>query len=332
MNTLNILVGVISDFEAWVMPRRFVDRLRAEFPGHQFLEAWDKETVRRLLPESDVAFTPCIDEDVFASARRLRWVQSPAVGVGSLLFPSLVASDVVLTTARGIRARAIAEHVLGVSIALARQLHVAIRHQALHEWAQDLIEGPDRCTVRTLLGARLGIVGLGSIGLEVARIAAPFGLRVSGIRRRADRPLPDGVDEVLPPERLHDLLQQSDIVLLSAPTTASTRHLIGKAELDVVKRGAFLVNIGRGRLIDDEAVIAALRDGRLGGAALDVFVHEPLDPASPYWDLPNVIITPHTSGAMADYWTPLVDLFCDNLRRFEAGRPLRNVADKRAGY
>ena len=329
---MNVLVGVISDFEAWVMPRPFVDRLRAAFPHHTFIEAWDRDTVRRLLPDADVAFTPYVDRDVFESARRLRWVQSPAVGVGSLLFPALVQSDVVLTTARGIRARAIAEHVLGVSIALARQLNVAIRSQAGHEWAQDLIEGPGRCTVRTLLGARIGIVGLGSIGLEVARIAAPFGMRVSGIRRRADEALPDGVEDVLPPERLHDLLARSDIVLLSAPLTSSTRHLIGKPELDVIKRGAFLINIGRGHLVDDEALVAALRDGRVGGAALDVFTHEPLDPHSPYWDLPNVIITPHTSGAMSDYWTPLVDLFCDNLRRFEDNQPLRNVADKHAGY
>jgi phosphoglycerate dehydrogenase-like enzyme len=274
---MNVVVAVISPAPAWVMPRRFVEQLRRDFPQHTFLDAWDRDTLRRLLPEADVAFTPFIDRDVFASAARLRWVQSPAAGVGSLMFPELIASEVVLTSARGIRARSIAEHVLGVTIALARRLPATLRAQAAHHWAQEELE----TETRTLQGQRMGIIGLGAIGLEVVKIAAPFGFRVSGIRRRAGEPVPDGVDEVWTP---------------------------------------------------DEAVVEALRDGRLGGAALDVFSQEPLEPSSPYWDLPNVIVTPHTSGAMQDYWTPLVALFADNLRRFEKGEPLRNVVDKVAGY
>jgi phosphoglycerate dehydrogenase-like enzyme len=181
-------------------------------------------------------------------------------------------------------------------------------------------------------GLHLGIVGLGAIGTEVAKIAAPFGFRVTAIRRRADRPVPLGVDRVWRPDRLLDLLAESDVVVLAAPHTPETKQLIGRRELGRIKRGAFLVNVARGKLIDDQAVVDALTDGRLGGAALDVFTREPLDPASPYWDLPNVIITPHTSGAMQDYWTPLVALFSENLRRFEAGQPLLNVVDKVAGY
>src|SRR5712692_10818246 len=181
----------------------------------------------------------------------------------------------------------------------------------------------------------MGIVGLGSIGMELVKIAAPFGFRISAIRRRANEPPPDGpftIDEVWPPDRLPDLLAQSDVVVLAAPHTPDTKRLIGRRELDRVKRGAFLINIARGKLIDDEAVIDALRDGRLGGAALDVFTQEPLDVSSPYWDLPNVIITPHVSGALQDYWTPLVALFSENLRRFDRGAPLLNVVDKVAGY
>jgi phosphoglycerate dehydrogenase-like enzyme len=176
---------------------------------------------------------------------------------------------------------------------------------------------------------------LGAIGLELVKIAATFGFRISAIRRRAGEPLPDGpleIDEVWPPDRLHDLLAKSDVIVLALPHTPATKRLIGRPELDRIRRGAFLVNIARGKLIDDEAVVEALRDGRLGGAALDVFSEEPLPPSSPYWDLPNVIITPHTSGAMQDYWTPLVALFADNLRRFDEGRPLLNVVDKAAGY
>jgi phosphoglycerate dehydrogenase-like enzyme len=323
-----ILVGVISPAAAWVMPRRYIDQLRREFPQHTVLDAWDRDTLRRLLPEADVAFTPFVDRDVFASASRLRWVQSPAAGVGSLMFPELLASPVVITSARGIRARSIAEHVLGVTIALARAMPAALRAQTAHRWAQEELE----TEARTLQGQRMGIVGLGAIGLELVKMAAPFGFRISAIRRRAGEPPPDGVEAVWTPDRLPDLLSQSDVVVLAAPHTPETKRLIGRAQLDRMKRGALLVNIARGKLVDDEAVIDALRDGRLGGAALDVFSQEPLDPSSPYWDLPNVIITPHTSGAMKDYWTPLVALFSDNLRRFEKGEPLLNVVDKVAGY
>jgi phosphoglycerate dehydrogenase-like enzyme len=325
-----IVVAVYSDGPAWTLPRPFVAALRRDFPQHTFLDAWDAETLARLLPDADVAFSAAIRRTEFASLPRLRWVQSPAVGVGGMLGPELVASPVVLTSARGVRARAIAEHVLGVTLALARRLPLVIRRQTLHQWALDEIETSG--AIRTLSGRRLAMVGLGAIGLEVARLASAFGLRVSAIRKRSGQPRPQTVDEVLPPERLFDLLPRSDVVVLAAPLTPETNRLIGRQALDCIKPGAFLVNVGRGKLIDDEAVIEALLDGRLGGAALDVFTKEPLDSASPYWDLPNVIVTPHISGAMEDYWTPLVALFADNLRRFEAGHPLLNVVDKHAGY
>jgi phosphoglycerate dehydrogenase-like enzyme len=328
---MKILVGVISHAAAWVIPRSLIDQLRRDFPEHTFIDTWDQEGIRRLIADADIAFVPHVDRGMLAASARLRWIQSPAVGVGSMLFPEMVASPIVITTARGIRARAIAEHVLGVSVALARQLHVAVRRQMAHEWAQDELEGPTT-SIRTLQGRRIGIVGLGSIGLEVARVAAAFGMRVSAIRRRVDLPRPDSVEDILPPERLGDLLAKSDVVVLSAPLTAATTHLIGRSEIGQMKPGALLVNVGRGKLVDDGAVVEALRTARLGGAALDVFTHEPLDPSSPYWDLPNVIVTPHTSGAMDDYWTPLVALFSENLRRFERGDPLLNLVDKSAGY
>ena len=326
---MNILVGVISPVAAWSIPRASVEELRRNFPRHTFLEAWDRETLRRLLPDADVAFTPLVDRDLFGSLARLRWVQSPAVGVGTLLYSEMIASAVVITNARGIRARAMAEHVLGVTIALARQLPAVLRYQVAHHWGQNVLEGSGR--IRTLNGLRMGIVGLGSIGLEVARLAAPFGLRISAIRRRVG-PAPEGVEEVLPPDRLHDVLARSDVVVLAAPLTGATHCLIGRGEVAAMKPGAWLVNIGRGRLVDDAALVEALQTGHMGGAALDVFTHEPLDSASPYWDLPNVIVTPHISGALEDYWVPLVALFSENLRRFEAGQPLLNVVDKEAGY
>jgi phosphoglycerate dehydrogenase-like enzyme len=329
---MHVLIAFLSPNTAWVLPRVFVERLREEFPQHTFVDAWDQETLDRVLPDADVAFTAAIDRKAFANLPKLQWVQSPAAGVGGMMSDELAASPVIVTSARGIRARAIAEHVLAVTLALARQLHVAILGQREHRWALDEIE--DAGAVRTVRGRQMTIVGLGSIGVEVARLARPVGFRVAATRRRVDEPLPPGVmlDEIAPPDRLFDLLAKSDVVVLSTALTPATRNLINREALDRVKRGAYLVNVGRGKLVDDDAVIEALKDGRLGGAALDVFTREPLDPDSPYWDLPNVIITPHMSGAMEDYWTPLVALFADNLRRFERGQPLRNVVDKTAGY
>jgi D-2-hydroxyacid dehydrogenase (NADP+) len=328
---MNILIGVISPAAIWVMPRHFVDDLRRAFPHHTFLDAWDRDTLRERLPQADVAFTPFVDRDVFPRATRLRWVQSPAAGVGSLMFPELLASEVVVTSARGIRARSIAEHTIGVTIALARLLPLAMRAQVQHRWAQDELEGP-ASSVRSLHGLRMGIVGLGAIGSEVAKLASALGLQVSAIRRRPGAAVPAGVETVWPPDRLLDLLADSEVVVLALPHTPGTKQLIGARELDAMKRGALLINVARGKLLDDEAVVAALQDGRLGGAALDVFAREPLDASSPYWDLPNVIITPHTAGAMRDYWTPLVSLFMENLGRFERGEALLNVVDKGLGY
>lgn len=327
---MNVLIAVFSPAPAWTLPRRFVDVLRREFPHHTFHDAWDADRLRTLLPEADVAFSAAIDRSAFGSLTRLKWVQSPATGVGGMMGPELAASPIVVTSARGIRARAIAEHVIGVTIALARLFPLVVHRQAEHVWALEEIESSG--AVRTLQGRRLAIIGLGAIGLEVAGLASAFGMRVSAIRRRTELPVPPLVDEVLPPDRLHDLLGRSDVVVLSAPLTAETTRLIDARALDRIKHGALLINVGRGKLVDDEAVLGALRDGRLGGAALDVFTREPLDAASPYWDLPNVIVTPHVAGAMEDYWTPLVRLFAENLRRFERGRPLLNVVDKAAGY
>ncbi len=330
---MQIVVAVFSPTQSWTLPRIWVDWLRREFPQHRFVEAWDEAALDAAMPEAEVAFTARMDRGMLASARRLVWVQSPAAGVGFMLTPEMAASRVILTNMRGVRARAMAEHVLGVTIALARHLPLAMREQAAHRWSSDRVE---RAGVRTLQGRRMGIVGLGAIGREVAKIAVPFGMRVSGIRRRtAGRP-PSGpgwaVDEVLPPRRLPDLLTQCDVVVLSAPLTPATRGLIGAPAIAAMRPGALLVNVARGRLVDDEALVQALRSGHLGGAALDVFAHEPLAPDSPYWDLPNVIITPHVSGALEDYWKRAVALFADNLRRFETGRPLVNRVNKAVGY
>jgi phosphoglycerate dehydrogenase-like enzyme len=327
---MNIVIGVFSPSAAWTLPRKFVNTLRDWFPQHHFVDVWDRNALREAFPSADAAFAAYVERDLPPVLARTRWIQVPAAGVTHVLSDALRASPIVVTSARGVRARAIAEHVIGVTLALARQLHVAIRRQAEHAWAIDELETGG--AIRTLRGKHMAIVGLGSIGTEVARLAALLGLQVSAVRRRPGQPSPDFVKDVVGADGLHDLLARSDIVVLSAASTSETDGLLNGEALGRIKRGALVVNVGRGRLVDDEALIAALRDGRVGGAALDVFTREPLDPGSPYWDLPNVIVTPHVSGAMEDYWTPLVDLFAENLRRFEAGLPLVNVVDKEAGY
>ena len=327
---MNIVIGVISPNTAWVLPRQYVGRLASQFPQHRFVDVWDRYALRTALPDAEAAFAAYLDHDLVPRLTGLRWVQAPAVGVGHILSEELLASSIVLTSARGIRARAIAEHILAVTLALARQIPAAVRCQFAHDWPADGLLA--EAGIRTLGGAQLGIIGLGAIGSELSQLAAAFGMRVVAVRKHLDRPAPTFVAELLPPERLPQLLSTSDIVVLSAPLTAETSGLIGREALSKMKRGALLVNIARGQLLDEAAVVEALEDGRLGGAALDVFAAEPLDRASRFWDLPNVIVTPHVSGAMGDYWTPLVDLFAENLRRFESGKPLLNVVDKRAGY
>ena len=319
-NAMNILVGVISPAPAWVLPRQFVDQLRRDFPQHTFLDAWDRDTLRRLLPEADVAFTPFVDRDIFPSASRLRWVQSPAVGVGSLMFPELLASPVVITSARGIRARAIAEHVLGVTIALARQLPSAMRAQVAHRWAQDELEGAT-VDVRTLAGTAHGHRRARrdrARGREDRRAVRVPGLGDPPARRTSR--CRTGVEDVWPPDRLHDLLAQSDVVVLALPHHAGDQAADRQRELDrdQARRAARERRPRQAGRRRRGGRGAAGRPPRRRGAGR---VHrEPLDPASPYWDLPNVIVTPHTSGAMQDYWTPLVALFAENLRRFEEGR------------
>jgi phosphoglycerate dehydrogenase-like enzyme len=327
---MRVLVGVFNPVVAWTLPASWVERLRRDFPQHEFIDVWTEADVRRQLPTVDVAFTPYIFRDQVASLTRLRWVQTSAAGVGSMMSAELIASPIAVTNARGVKARAIAEHVMAVSLALARQLPTAMRRQIEHVWAVDELEQSG--SVRTLSGRHLVVVGLGAIGQQVARVASAFGLRVSGVRQRIDQPRPEGVDIIVSSDRLTQLLATADIVVLAAPLTPATRGLINRVTLAACKRGAFLINIGRGKLIDDEAVVAALQDGTLGGAALDVFTTEPLPPGSPYWDLPTVIVTPHVSGAMEDYWMPLVTLFAENLRRFEDGQPLINLVDKQVGY
>jgi phosphoglycerate dehydrogenase-like enzyme len=325
---VTIIVAIYSEFACWCIPDAEVDVLRRTFPEHTFVRAdSDEETLGRI-HDAEVAYSSRITRAHLAAAPRLRWIHSPAAGVGAMLFPEMVASPVVMTNSRGNSSVTIAEHVIAVTLVLLRQLPLAWRRQAERTWAQD--EFHAGASLRTLRGARVLVVGMGAIGGETARLFQAFGARVTGIRRNPSPP--EGDVTVVGPGRLHDELPQADVVVLSAPQTAETNRLIGAKELAMMKPDAVLVNVSRGKLIDEAALAAALESGRLRGAALDVFEHEPLARDSPLWARPDVIVTPHVSGFHAHYWPEASRLFTENLRRFEAGQPLANLVDKKAGY
>jgi phosphoglycerate dehydrogenase-like enzyme len=325
---MKILVAIYSPFSSWCIPDVCVERLRERFPQHLFAVAQDDQQTLTEIVDAEVVFGARVSASHLDAAWRLRWIHSHAAGVGGMLFPAMIESDVVLTNSRGLSAVSIAEHTIGVTLALFRSLPFAYERQQARQWAQD--EFIDR--IRTLRDCSVLVIGLGAIGSEVAKLASAFGASVTGVRRRVAAGVPAGVERVVGPSDLHHELPQADVVVISAPQTSDTWHLIGAQELALMKNGAVLVNISRGKLVDEAALIAALDFGGLRGAALDVFEHEPLDPASPLWGRKDVLITPHVSGFFEDYWRDVVDLFSDNLRRYESGQPLLNVVDKRAGY
>jgi phosphoglycerate dehydrogenase-like enzyme len=325
---LTVLIAIYSQFGMWNVPPANVARLRRDFPSITFLQAAGDDEALALVSDADVVFSGQITRAQLAAAPRLRWIHSPAAGVGGMLFPEMVASPVVITNSRGMSADTIAEHVLAVTLALFRRLPHAFRSQAAREWAQDAIGAEGN---RQIAGSRVLVVGMGAIGGAVARRMAMLGAHVTGVRRHLLQP-PQGVSTVAPAGRLHELLPAADVVVIAAPHTRETRGLIGTRELNLMSRDAILVNVSRGQLVDEPALIDVLRAQRISGAALDVFVDEPLPPDSPFWTLPNVLVTPHTSGFRPDHWDAATSIFAENLRRFSAGETLVNVVDKLQGY
>lgn len=326
---MTILVAIHSPFAGWSIPEEHVERLRRQFPRHEFLHARSADEAAALIGEAEVAFASELRRPHLAAARRLRWIHSPAVGVGGMLFPEMVASPVVITNSRGVAAETIAEHVVACVLALFRKLPVAILSQARAVWAQDTIAAAP--PVRMLRGSQVLVVGLGAIGTAVSAKMTALGASMSAIRRNVAASAPEGV-QVHPPEALRDVLPRADVVVIAAPHTASTRGLIGRDELKAMRRDAVLVNVSRGALVDEGALAEALERGTIAGAALDVFHEEPLPADSPLWRAPHLLITPHTSWIRTDHWDVMTELFAQNLSRFEAALPLQNLVDKRAGY
>jgi phosphoglycerate dehydrogenase-like enzyme len=264
-------------------------------------------------------------ERVWDRLERLRWVHSISAGVDHLLFPALVASDVTLTNGRGAFKRALAEFVIAAALHFAKDVPRLQRQQRAHAW--------ELYDMEELHGKTMGIVGYGEIGRASAALAKAFGMRVLALRRHPERSAADTlVDEVVPRECLQDLLSRSDYVLVAAALTAETRGLIGAAELARLKPTAVLINVGRGPVVVEAALIEALSARRLRGAALDVFDVEPLPAAHPFYRLDNVLLSPHTADHVAGWLENAVMVFLENVARQGRGEPLLNVVDKRAGY
>lgn len=285
------------------------------------------------LPDADVVCSYWMPNNWRESAQRLKWLQCSGAGVDGLQPTGLldVESQVIVTTAAGIHATTISEYVFGSMLMFNRSWPEMVRLQEQHVWPRSA--GWYNLGGRELMDQTLGVIGLGSIGRRVAKLGRAFGMHIVATRHSANGQEQDpDVDQLYSMEQLHEVLRVSDYVVLAVPLTHQTEHLIGEAELRVMRPHAYLVNVARGRVVDEVALTRALREHWIAGAGLDVASQEPLPADSPLYTIPNVILTPHISGVTVHYNKRLTDLFVDNLRRYRAGEPLRNLYDPRRGY
>lgn len=313
-------------------PEALADRLQRAFPETRIHLVQDPDPSARIaaLADTEVLYAVRFSREDLDAAKRLEWLHLTSAGATHVLFPELIESDVLVTNSRGLYGVPIAEHVLGVMLMFARRLHEAHRFQGEGRWARAemLARFP---VISELHGRTVGIIGLGSIGVAVAERCKALGMRVVASKRHGGE-RPACVDQLLGPEELHELLTQSDHLVIAAPLTPETKGLIGEEELRLLKPTAFVVNVGRGAIIREEALVRALKEGRLGGAGLDVTDPEPPDEDSELFHLPNVILTPHYSGIRSNYWEHSVALFEPILGQYLRGEPMDNLVDKRAGY
>lgn len=332
----------------WAMPDWAVDEIRAALPPDASLHVVEApadgsgdgaagaspgalEAVKGAHVYLGFGIPP---EILRAGGETLRWVHSGAAGVGSSLGSEMRAWQGAFTNSAGIHAPPMAETVLAMILHFARGLDFAVRGQARGRWWKEPFYRADS-PIREVADGTVGILGFGGVGREIARRVAPLGAAVLGLQRRepgAPRDPETGAELLRGPEGLARLRSESDYLVISAPETDATRGMVDAAFLAGMKDDAVLVNVARGRLVDEEALAAALREGRLRGAGLDVFRTEPLPEESPLWDLPNVLITPHVSAVSRGYWRRETELIAENLRRLSAGRELLNLVDPSAGY
>ncbi|HEX6122272.1 MAG TPA: D-2-hydroxyacid dehydrogenase [Ktedonobacterales bacterium] len=323
---------VVSDFAFAPADRQ---RLATVLGASALLVVEGHQALREALGahrETDVVCSFRPPSDVLQFAPNLRWLAQPSAGIEHLVELGLVrVGGPVVTTATGIHAVPIGEFVLGLMLQWAR--HWPTMYALRRERAWPDHAGWEALRGRELAGATLGVIGLGAIGRQVARFGRALGMRVLAVRQSARPGDHDSdADELLGPDQLGRLLGAAEYVVIAVPSTPATHHLIGAAQLAQMRPTAFLINIARGALVDEAALIAALRAGQLAGAGLDVFAEEPLPPESPLWGMPNVVLSPHLAGATDRYSQRFTDLFIENIGRWRAGQPLRNQVDPTRGY
>ncbi|GHO43629.1 D-2-hydroxyacid dehydrogenase [Ktedonospora formicarum] len=305
----------------------------SEAAGSTIRYIGDSDELRESLREVEILCAYWLPANWRKLAPNLRWLQASGAGVDGLRLSGILASEsgVRVTTAVGIHAITIGEYVFASMLMYNRTWPAMVRLQDRHLWPRSA--NWYKLGGRELAEQTLGIVGLGSIGRRVAHLGKAFGMRVLATKRTVNaNQSEENIDQLYPISQLHDMLHQCDYVVLAVPLTAESEHLIGEAELHAMREHTYLVNVARGRVIDERALITALREGWIGGAGLDVTEEEPLPADSPLFSLPNVILTPHISGESVHYNKRLSELFADNLRRYRAGEPLHNMYEPSRGY
>ena len=289
----------------------------------------DLTKVRESAAQADVIVNGTSNPPLLSAAiplaRQAKWIHSLWTGVDNVLCPEIVASPLPLTNGRGVFRRPLAEWTIGAMLYFAYNMRRMIRQQQACVW--------EAFTTEEIQGKTLGIVGYGGIGSTTAELARPFGMRIVALRRRPELFQTDAnVDQSFAPAQLNDLMSASDYVLLAAPLTEETRGMIGAPQIAAMKPTGVLINVGRGAVVDEPALVKALETGKIRGAALDVFAVEPLPPAHPLYKMENVLLSPHTADHVKDFIHLAVECFLENLRRFRANEPLLNLVDKHAGY
>jgi phosphoglycerate dehydrogenase-like enzyme len=340
-----LVADVAARSKNWSLPPDGAARLRAFTPPGWKLHIVESPTssdgdgpprpsdeVMEAIRDAEVYFGFGIPRELFVEAGKLRWVHSAAAGVGTALHEEMKASDVILTNSAGIHAIPIAEYAVAGILHFLRGFDVALEQQRQARWDKAFFVAED-APLREMDTVRALIVGTGGLGAETGRRLAALGARVTGVRRRVELGPPPGFERVIPLSEMDAALPEHDVVVLAAPLTPDTAGLLTAKRLDLLPPGSIVVNVARGALVDDEALMTRLKAGRLRGAVLDVFREEPLAAASPLWHLRQILLTPHISPVSPGrFWPRQLDLFLGNWSRYISGEPLVNVVDKSAGY
>ncbi len=325
-----LLICAWHPFTEWQAKPLMAETLLQHWPEMRVAQAPTFSELPGELPDADIFVGAILRPEQFLRAKKLKWIHSTSAGVGQLAYPELRASQVIVTNASGVFSVPMAEHTIGLLLALARNLPDAVRQQDQKIWSQQqLWDKPQHLT--ELNGATLLIVGFGSIGKEIAKRAGALEMKVIGVTRTGQGDL-SFAQQIVSVEKLDEVLPLADYVVVATPETADTRNIFDAKRFAKMKRGARLINLGRGSVLDEAALVRALESGQLGGAALDVTDTEPLPPESPLWTAPNLLLTPHTSAISNRLWQRETNLLVELLERWFAGRELFNLVDLSKGY